>query len=184
MAPTIEPRFSEHRPSCRAHVCLQLFCIKHSHRLTQFNVASKHDRITCSTIQRNKNWVPLFFLVNVCFLRCNSSQPQTFVQKCSHLPLLRVSWGWNAVELARWNNPRLADPPKPSEKVRQKLGMLDKNQISRWKLCESYTAVSVLAKSNFWAAQAMQDPTSFKNKIYRLGSWVGKLQEHALSKQG
>ena len=74
--------------------------------------------------------------------------------------------------------------PKPWEKVRQKLGMLDKNQISRWKLCESYTAVSVLAKSNFWAAQAMQDPTSFKNKIYRLGSWVGKLQEHALSKRG
>ena len=55
-------------------------------------MASKHDRITCSTIQRNKNWVPLFFLVNVCFLRCNSSQPQTFVQKRSHLPLLRVSW--------------------------------------------------------------------------------------------
>ena len=57
---------------------------------------------------------------------------------------------------------------KPWEKVRQKLGiaMLDKNQISRWKLCESYTAVSVLAKSEFGAAQAMQDPTSFKTKAF------------------
>ena len=76
--------------------------------------------------------------------------------------------------------------------------MLDKNQISRWKLCEICTAVLVLAKSKFGAAKVMQDPTSFKTKafantfahflfglqIYRLGSWVGKLQEHALSKRG
>ena len=74
--------------------------------------------------------------------------------------------------------------------------LLGKNQIARWKLCESCTAVSVLAKSKLGAAHAMQDPTSFKTKafsntfahllfglhIYRLGSWVGKLQEHTLSK--
>ena len=79
---------------------------------------------------------------------------------------------------------------------RKWLELLDKNQIARWKLCESCTAVSVLAKSKLGAAHAMQDPTSFKTKafsntfahllfglhIYRLGSWVGKLQEHTVSK--
>ena len=72
VAPTIEPWFSENWPSCRGYVCLQLFCIKHPHRLAQFNVASKHDRITSPTPQLNvpKIKANIFFPGNVSFWEC------------------------------------------------------------------------------------------------------------------
>ena len=73
VAPTIEPWFSENWPSCRGYVCLQLFCIKHSHRLAQFNVASKHDRITSPPPQLNVPKIKAIFFYpgNVSFWGCN-----------------------------------------------------------------------------------------------------------------
>ena len=72
VAPTIEPWFSENWPSCRGYVCLQLFCIKHSHRLAQFNVALQtwpyHK--PNAAIKRTKNQGNFFFRWMLVFSGC------------------------------------------------------------------------------------------------------------------